>query len=195
MNNFSKLGELLDKPFFSSSDANRKGVSTSLLSYYIKKGLIERVDRGIYRGFNSSIDVDFQWEDLVLTTKSIPGSVVCLTSALALYDLTDEIPRIHWIAISNDKRAPKRMGTKIVRMRNITLGKVEMNIGSESIQIFDLERSIIDAFRYLGKEVAIKAMKRAISINGQNRLDPKKLRNYATEFRINIDQYILAVTT
>lgn len=195
MNNFSKLGDLLEKPLFSSSDANRKGVSTSLLSYYVKKGLIERVDRGIYRGVNSSIDVDFQWEDLVLATKSIPGSVVCLTSALALYDLTDEIPRIHWIAISNDKRAPKRMGAKIVRMRNMSLGKVEMNIGSESIEIFDMERSIIDAFRYLGKEVAIKAMKRAISINGQKRLDLKKLQNYAREFRINIDQYILAVTT
>jgi len=195
MDNFKKLSELLEKPLFSSSDAKQKGVSSSLLSYYVNKGLIERVDRGIYRGINSYMNVDFQWEDLILSVKSIPDAVVCLTSALALYDLTDEIPRMHWIAIANSQRAPKRIGAKIVRMRNMSLGRSEINIGSETIQIFDRERTIIDAFRYLGKEVAIKALKRGLTIQGNKRINLKKLQEYARECHINIDQYILAVTT
>ena len=195
MDNFKKLSELLEKPLFSSSDAKQRGVSSSLLSYYVNIGLIERIDRGIYRGIDSNMNVDFQWEDLVLAVKSVPNAVVCLTSALALYYLTDEIPRMHWLAVANSQRAPKRIGTKIIRMRNMSLGRSEMELGSETIQIFDMERTVIDAFRYLGKEVAIKALKSGLTIQGNKRIDLKMLQEYAKVFRINIDQYILAVST
>ncbi|MDC7233889.1 MAG: type IV toxin-antitoxin system AbiEi family antitoxin domain-containing protein [Spirochaetales bacterium] len=184
----------MKRPLFTSADAKQLGISSSLLNYYARKGLIERIDRGIYRGISPSMDVDFQWEDLVLAVKSIPDSAVCLISALALYDLSDEIPRLHWIAIDNYRRVPKRRGTKIVRMRNMSLGKVIIHIGSESLPIFDRERTIIDAFRYLGKETAIKALKRATSVQGPDKIDLNKLKKYAKEFRINIDHYILAVT-
>ncbi len=192
---FNKLKELLEKPLFSSSDAKRVGVSSSLLSYYVKKGLIERVDRGLYRGKEYPLDVDFRWEDLILAAKSISDGVVCLISALALYGLTEEIPRAHWIAVANTSRAPKRKEVKVIRMRNIHLGRTEIKVGSEKIQIFDRERTIVDTFRYLGKETAIKALKSALAKNGEEKIDLKKLQDYAREFRVKIDPYILAVTT
>ncbi len=192
---FNKLKELLKKPVFSSSDAKRMGVSSSLLSYYVKKGLIERVDRGLYRGEESSMDVDFRWEDLILTVKSVSDGVVCLISALSLYNLTEEIPRAHWIAVPNASRAPKRKEVKIIRMRNIDLGRTEIKVGSESVQIFDRERTIVDSFRYLGKETAIKALKIALTKNDEEKIDLNKLQDYARKFRVKIDPYILSITT
>ncbi len=68
---------------------------------------------------------------------------------------------------------------KIVRMRNMSLGRSKIDIGSETIEIFDRERTIVDAFRYLGKETAIKALKRGLSMQGSQRTDLKKLKVYA----------------
>ena len=125
MKKFRKIQSLLKKPLFYAWEAEQKGVHASLLSYYAKKGLIEKLDHGIYRGKESVLNVDFQWEDLILTAKSIPKGIICLTSALAIYDLTEEIPRFHWIAVSNSSRAPRRKGVKIVRMRNLELGQIK----------------------------------------------------------------------
>lgn len=94
------LKPLLKKPSFTTAEARAHGVSASLLSYYAQKGEIEKLGRGIYRGSESERDeVPFEWEDLISTVQSIPNGRVCLISALALYELTDEIPREFWIAI------------------------------------------------------------------------------------------------
>ncbi len=184
----------MKKPLFHAWEAEQKGVHASLLSYYANKGLIERLDHGIYRSKEAVLNVGFQWEDLILTVKSIPKGVICLTSALALYDLTEEIPRFHWIAIPNSSRAPKRKGAKIIRMRNCKLGKTKMKFGKEIIAIFDRERAIVDSFRFLGKETAIKALKESLKIKGQNKLNLRKIQSYSEKLRYNIEPYILTAT-
>lgn len=185
----------MHNPLFSASDARKLGVHPSLLHYYVKKHLIERLGRGVYRGSEAVYDVDFLWEDLILTAKSVPNGVVCLLSALALYDLTDEITRESWIAIPHGTTAPIREKTKFIRMRNHTTGVTSIFIGKESITIFDRERTIIDTFRYLSKETAIKVLKEAFKSSQKTKLDVRKLRQYAHKFRINIDTYILVIST
>jgi predicted transcriptional regulator of viral defense system len=191
----TNLGRLLKKPLFRASEARSVGVHPSLLTYYVKQGFIERIGRGVYRGKDAKMDVDFQWEDLVLSANSIPKGVVCLTSALALYELTEEIPRTHWIAIPNMYNAPKREGIKFIRMRNIRLGKSKMTIGKEKVFIFDRERTLVDAFRHLSKETAIKALKIGLKGKGEKKVNLKKLQTYAKKLRFNLDPYILTVTT
>ncbi len=195
INNFKKLSKLLKKPLFSSNEAKELEISSSLLCYYVNKGLLERVGRGLYRKTNAILDVDFKWEDLILTSKGIPDGVICLISALALYDLTDEIPRAHWIAISHENKAPKRTGVRIVRMRNIRLGKTKLSMGETAVTIFDRERTIIDAFRYLGIEIAIKALKQGLQKSGEEKINLIKLQSYAKTLRVNIAPYLMAVTT
>ena len=67
MTEFKKLEPLLKRSLFRASDAKELGVSSSLLAYYVKQGLIERVARGVYRKPGAIPDVDFMWEDLVVT--------------------------------------------------------------------------------------------------------------------------------
>ena len=195
MKEFEKLKPLLKKNLFHAWEAEKQGVHASLLSYYTKKGLIERLDHGIYRSKEAVLKVDFQWEDLILTAKSIPKGVICLTSALALYNLTEEIPRFHWIAIPNSSRVPKRKGVKIIRMRNVKLGKIKMKFGKETITIFDRERTIVDSFRLLGRETAIKALKESLKIKGQNKINLRRMQNYSEKLRYNIAPYVLTATT
>lgn len=190
-----KLKGLIFKPLFSAAEARQAGIHPSLLSYYVKIKLIVRIGRGVYRNPTIPVNTDFQWEDLVLTTQSVPNGVVCLISALTLYDLTDEIPRAHWIAIPHATTAPKRKQAKFVRMRDVSTGKARFKLGEETINIFDQERTIVDAFRYLGKEVAIKALKEALNANREKKLDLKKLQKYAKKFRLNLDPYIFTITT
>ena len=191
----AKLGKLLKKPIFRASEARKAGVQPALLSYYVKKDLIERMGRGVYRGKSAEMDVDFQWEDLAFTVKSVPNGVVCLISALALYDLTEDIPRVHWIAIPHATTSPKRKGAKFIRMRDTKLGRIDVALGGEKIRIFDRERTIVDTFRYLGKETAIKALKSALAKKENEKIDLRKLQDYAKKLRVKLDPYIMAMTT
>lgn len=105
---------------------------------------------------------DFRYEDLVMTLRKIQGGVIRLISALTLYEITEELPRKHWIAIRNSTRHRATPDTRIVRMRNLTLGITEINIGGAQCRIFDRERTIVDSFRYLSIETALKALKKLI---------------------------------
>lgn len=190
-----KLSSLKKHTSFTSQDAHRLQMSTALLAYYVKQGILERVGRGIYRHVDAPLVCDdFRFEDLVLALQKVHDGVICLISALMLYDLTEEIPRQHWIAIRNSTRHRAMQDIKIVRMRNLTLGVTTMNIGGALCKIFDRERTIIDSFRYLGIEIALKALKFSLAKKGLEKIDLKKLQKYAKKLRVNIEPYLLAIT-
>lgn len=183
---------LSEKKVFSAATARQYGIYPALLAYYQKKGLIERVNRGFYKASQYDPKIPPQWEDLVYTALSIPDGVICLLSALALYEMTEEIPRKHWIAVSNDRMAPRRAGTRIIRLRDIKMGQTTLKIGDLHVPIFEKERTVIDAFRYLSKEVAIKALR---SYVGQKKPDFNKLYKYGKKLRMDIEAYVLSLTT
>ncbi len=181
-------------PLFKVKDAEKQGVPRHALVYLEKKGILERVYPGAYRFSQYEPKVEFQWENLALVASSIPDGVICLISALCYYDLTDQIMREVWIAVPHKSYPPKRPNTKIVRMRNITLGRNKITLGEYSVHIFNRERCVIDAFRYLSKEIAIKAIQRYFQ-SSEHKADPKKLGKYANALHINITPYILSYTT
>jgi len=189
-----QLQQLLAKPVFSANEARKLGIHPSRLSYYVKLNLIERIGRGFYRSMQSELDVDVQWEDLVMTAKSVPNGVICLLSALALYNLTDQLPREHWLAIPHATTVPKRANTRFVRIRDVETGLDQLTLGGETVPIFNRERTIVDAFRFLSQEVAIKALKEAVKLpKGQFNL--RRLEDYARDFHLDLTPYVVTVTT
>ena len=191
---YKKLGNLLSKPQFSIKDAKRQGVPKEALAYFCKIGVLERVFKGIYRVANYESNIDISLESLATVASSIPSGVICLISALSYYELTDEIPKEIWIAIPHKNRAPKKHGARIVRMRNIKLGQKNIKIKEYQVKIFDREKCIIDAFRYISPEIAIKALKMYLN-DYKNKASIKKLTEYAEKLRVNIKPYILSCTT
>lgn len=189
----SKIKALSKKQLFTTVESRNIGIPSRMLSYYHKMGIIERVSRGLYKFKNYNINIDFEWEDLALVAKSIPKGVICLISALCYYNLTDQIMREFWIAVPHSSKSPKRSNTHIVRMRNITLGQIKIKMGDIYLKIFDQERTIVDSFRYLSKEIAIKALKAYLLSKRKPNL--KKLLEYAKILRVDINPYIMAYTT
>lgn len=189
------LEPLLKKALFNANDARELGIPSRMLSYFCQKGLIERSSRGIYRVVDAYTGINWNIEELVLTAFSVPRGVICLISALYYYNLTDQIMREYWIAVPNADMSPKRPHIRVVRMRNITLGQVSVKIGKYEVKIFERERTIIDAFRYLSHEIAIKALQAYLMPSKDYKPDLVKLAKYAKILRINITPYIMALTT
>lgn len=189
-----QLEQFANIPLFTAIDAEKQEVPRHALAYLVKKGSLERIYPGAFRFSKYEPEVEFQWENLALMAVSIPNAVICLISALCYYDLTDQIMREIWIAVPHESYPPKRPNTRIVRMRNIELGKIEIALGEYNVQIFDRERCVVDAFRFLSKEIAIKAIQRYFQ-DTKHRPDPKKLGAYAKALRVNITPYILSNTT
>lgn len=188
------LNHLSKQLIFTSKEARQISIPSRMLSHFCQIGLIERIGRGIYKNSNFESGINLELEDLIATCESIPEGVICLTTALHLYGYTDQMMREYWIAIPNSKKSPKRLHTRIIRMRNMTLGLTSINIGSTNLKIFDRERTILDAFRFLSDEIAIKALQFYLK-DSKHKPNLAKLAQNAKLLKVKITPYIMALTT
>ncbi|MDB2426173.1 type IV toxin-antitoxin system AbiEi family antitoxin domain-containing protein [bacterium] len=188
---FKKLEE---KPFFTSKEAQENGVSLRMLNYYVKNGELERIAQGVYSSSKyQPKGENLNWEDLAVAVSNIKGGVICLVSALVYYNLTDDLMTEFWIAVKNSNSKAKFPMCHITRMRNMDLGVKHIKLANMKVKIFDVERTIVDSFRLLDFETAMKALK--LYIKGQNgKPNMKKLNNYITELRASkVREYVMAL--
>ena len=190
-----KIGPLLKEPSFTSVDARARGVTAATLAYYVAAGELTRIGRGVYRGSDVPEVEDFRWGDLIEAVKRAKDGVVCLMSALAFYGLTEETPRQHWIAIRHGTVHHHPASSKVIRMRNFELGKSMAKTGKVKFPIFDRERTVVDTFRFLSRETAIKALKAALKKKGREKINLVLLQEYSRKLRVDLEPYLLAVTT
>jgi predicted transcriptional regulator of viral defense system len=192
--NRARFKKLLLQPSFTAKNAREHGIDPHVLPYYVKTGVLERVTRGVYRNPRvSSNDVPLEWQDLLETAQSIPEGTICGVSALNYYGLTTEFPREFWIAVPHSSGTPKRSKTKILRMRNTTLGRVPLKVGPYQTFIFDRERCVAEAFRQLSIESAVNTLKEYLKMPKDHRPDISKLGKYARTLRVNISPYLVAL--
>ncbi len=179
-------------PFFTIKQAEAEGLSRRMLSYYVQKGLFEKVGRGIYRS-TSYVSSDDKWYGLAVAASSIKNGVICLVSALNYYEISDDFMNEYWIAIPHSKSKLNFPLVRIVRMRNFEVGVKEIKLADMKVKIFDIERTIVDSFRLLDLETAIKALK--IYLSGKKgRPNIRKLNTYAKELRVDLSKYTTAFT-
>ena len=190
------INKLIELPSFTTKDAENHGCSRRMLSYYVKTGMFERIARGVYRATQyQTKDENLKWEDLAIAASNIKGGIICLVSALVYYELTDEMMREYWIAVKSDNTRVKFPMCNIIRMRNVELGVQEIKLAGIKVNIFDMERTIIDSFRLLRFETAMKALK--LYLNGSiKKPDYNKLGTYIKELRASkVKDYIMALKT
>lgn len=186
--------ELKTKSSFTTQEARSSGLSPRMLSYYVEKGEIERIAKGVYRfGDYMAKDENIQWEELAVAAQRISSGVICLVSALNFYELTDEMMKEHWIAVPHSNPHTHFPMARVVRMRNMTLGIQKKKIANIDVKIFDPERTIVDSFRLLDFETAMKALK--LYLSGKcGKPNIKKLVQYSKELRADIKKYIAPLT-
>src|ERR1700731_1252056 len=86
------------------ANAVQAGIHRNTLYAMRDAGVLEQLSRGLYRLADSPPLAN---PDLVTVARRVPRGVVCLISALALHDLTTQIPHEVWLAVPRDSEPPR----------------------------------------------------------------------------------------
>ncbi|RVT90410.1 type IV toxin-antitoxin system AbiEi family antitoxin domain-containing protein [Sphingomonas crocodyli] len=142
------------------------GVAATTLSRMEKDGIIQRLSRGLYQRSDAATDIN---HDLAEAAKRVPKGVICLTSALAFHELTDQIPHRIWLAIGAKDWQPSDNGPslRIIRLTQTLLQRdIQTHmIDGVPVRIFNIPRTLVDCFRFrksVGLSVAVEALRDAL---------------------------------
>lgn len=166
---------------FTHAEALALGISDRVLYEMRDQGDIERLARGIYS--LPGLEAD---PDLIEIAVRAPMATLCLTSALVLHDLADDIQAQINVALPRSQRAPRTQAP--IRWHRFDDSTFE--VGRDGYQvaegmaigIYSPTRSILDAYRLrhlYGVEQAHDALKRWLRQPGNQ---PRELLSMAKHF-------------
>lgn len=186
-----KIRKHLDTHYFiTSSEAAKKGINAMALSRLAKDGELSRIGHGVY-----AREYDWLTDDLkkyIVPCAIYPKAVICGISALTNYNLTDEEERATWLAIPSTQRITNpRYTTVRLSGSNYSLGITKHHFGTRVVRIYDVEKTVVDAFKHLSQEAAYKAL------NGYLKREDrsiKKLCDYGRQLRKPLDEIVTALT-
>ncbi|WP_444663599.1 type IV toxin-antitoxin system AbiEi family antitoxin domain-containing protein [Cellulomonas sp. CW35] len=168
----ARAGDLPSRAF-TLADAERLGLSRSAVYRLASRGDLERVAPGVYRRAEDDLTYD---PDLLGAAIRAPRATICLTSALVLHGLTDEIPAATDLAVPRRARRPAT--SPAIRWHQWDEATFEIGRGPHTIEgtdtvigLYSAERSIVDAFRtrnVAGYETATEALRRWLRKRGSH---------------------------
>lgn len=168
-----------------TSEAIGLGIHPAHLYKLRDEGVLESLGRGVFRLTSMP---EFSEPDLVLVAKRIPQAVICLTSALAYYELTTQIPHFVYVALPRTARLPQ---VSYPPLRCFWYSKDAYKDGIETIsingctvKIYSIEKTLADCLKFrqkIGMDVVLEALK-AYWKKGHTNLD--KLYEYAKICRV-----------
>lgn len=168
----------------SYGDLDRYGVTRHRFDRLIDAGEYERIAAGLFLRSGVTDDTTAAW--MAIATKK-PEATICLLSALAVHNLTDEIPTRSDIAIPRGTQSLKiryaPIGWHRFDAATFEVGRTEHALsGGLSIGLYSPERTIIDIFRLRhewGSDLAVGALKRWLRERGNS---PAMLLTLAERF-------------
>ncbi len=168
------------------SSVLKAGFHPDSLISLVKEGTVEKIARGLYR----LSDYEFvSHPDLVTVSLQAPKGIICLLSALAFHEATNEIPRCVDIAIPRSLRSYKITypPVKFYRFAQKTWesGIEKHETDGCKIKVYSLAKTIADCFKFrnkIGLNVAREALKTAITEKG---VKPMEIMQYAKICRVN----------
>lgn len=180
------------------SELIAEGVTASTVSRLEREGAIVRLARGLYQLPDASIDAN---HTLAEAAKLVPKGVICLTSALAYHELTDQIPAKVWIAIGSKDWHPnfRYPPARFAHFPNnyLRTGVEHHTIDGVNVPIFGIAKTIADLFRYrrtVGINVALEGLREALR---KRKATPAQIAKYASDARVwkTMEPYVSALTT
>lgn len=166
-----------------TSDALKAGIHRRTLYAMRDAGRLELQARGLYRLAELDPPAD---PDLALVAERISHGVVCLISALAIHDLTTQIPRAVHLAIPRTARYPSlpEVVLEVYRFANASYeaGITQIEQSDITMQVYDADKTIADCFKYrnkIGLDLVLEALK---ARRRQGDWNPQRILEYA---RIN----------
>ncbi len=167
-----------------TAQAIKAGVHPVILYRLRDQGLIESIERGFYKLTGQSVGSDPQ---LVQVSLKYKNSVLCLTSALFIHELTTQIPRQICIALPKGTHKPREnVGIQFVFLsdKQYKIGIEKKNVGGVKFKVYDSEKTVVDCFKFrnkIGSDLAVEALKEWKKKKSKNL---KKLLEYARICRV-----------
>ena len=150
----------------------REGVRPAALTALWRQGRLLRLKAGLYQLPEALAD---EHATVVQAALAVPRGVICLTSALDVYGLTDANPERVFVALPQGSWVP-RVAEPLVQIvqysrRLFPLGREEKVIGGRAIPIFSREKTLCDCFRLpalVGLDLALLALRRYLRSPGSD---------------------------
>lgn len=164
----------------------KAGFNKTHLRKSLNSGEIQKLDRGLYK---LSTGTSLSNPDLVAVSIKASKGVVCLLSALAFHEATNEIPKQVDVAVARGMHANK---IKYPPVRYYRFSPKAWEAGVENyeieghhLKVYSLAKTIADCFKFrnrIGMDVARNALKIAVT---EKDIKPKEIMRYAKICRIN----------
>lgn len=160
-----RLHERFEERPFRASEAIAAGVSRATLHRLRQKGELATVGRGVMQLPGGGMGM---LSGLAAVSTRVPGGTICLNSALAFWDLTDEIPAQVHIAVPRGAHRPSidqppaKVHVFNARTFEVDRQQARTDVG-EPFWIYSPERSVVDVMRmarWVGQDVALHALRR-----------------------------------
>lgn len=139
------------------------GIPRAYLKRLCDRGLLEQVDRGLYRLVDAPTS---ELSSLAEVSKRVPHAVICLLSALQTHGMTTEVPHAVWVLIDRHARLPKITSPtlEIVRASGAARehGIATKVIDGVKVLLTTPAKTVADCFRFrrhVGLDVALAALK------------------------------------
>ena len=164
----------------------KAGFHPDVLTAFEREGKVEKIARGLYRLTDYTLG---SHPDLVTASLQAPRGVICLLSALAFHEATNEIPRSVDIAIPAGTRANK-IKYPPVRFYRFSpkaweTGIENREIEGHKVKVYNLAKTIADCFKFrnkIGLGVTREALKIAVT---EKNIKPKEIMQYAKICRVD----------
>lgn len=155
---------------FRTAEARAQGVNSRTLRAWVEAGLVTQIARGLYE----PADIEATDPDLTEIVIRSPIATICLTTALAQYDLVDDIPGAYDLALPRGTHRPQLAARVAWRWFDVETFYIERRtetISGVVVPIYSPARSVVDVFRmrgYEGYETATIALRRWLTVRGNH---------------------------
>lgn len=171
----------------------KKGISRVYLSKMEKKGIIEKIDRGIY------VTKNFKYDEYYLFQLKYPKAIFSHNTALYFYEMTERTPIKMDVTVYREYN-PHRF-KDLVNVYKISKELYDLGVTEKKspqgmkVKIYNLERTVCDIIKdkdCLDIEIRNKAIKKAIR---SKEFNASKMFEYAKKMNIydKVKNYMEAI--
>ncbi|WP_028957492.1 type IV toxin-antitoxin system AbiEi family antitoxin domain-containing protein [Sulfitobacter sp. 20_GPM-1509m] len=187
---------LWDRGIVRLSEFKTAGITAATIGRMRDDGEVIRLARGLYQLPDAPLHTN---HSLAEAAKRVPKGVVCLTSALAFHELTDQLPRSVWMAIGKNDWSPQdERALRIVRFTDTLLAQDVKTTSIEGVpvKVFGVAKTIADCFRHrrsVGQSVALEGLQEALR---QRKATPAEIARSAASGGVStiVHPYLEALT-
>ncbi len=167
----------------SEQDIQRSGIRSTTVSRAVKAGLLERLNRGLYRLPDAPWDEHLNLSEVAAR---VPRAVIVLVSALQFHRIGTHQAHSVNILLRNNAVAPRLSYPPIEVFKSgieaaFTEGVEIHRLNDIEVPITDPARTVVDCFKYrsrLGLDLCLEALKEGLRAR-EHRIKPARIMELA----------------